>query len=95
MALYHFHVSQVSRGKGQSCLASDAYITGTRLIDDYYGDVHDYTKKHGVLFTELLLPDYAPERLHDREVLFNELEVIEKHPKAQLCYSFDFSLQNE
>ena len=95
MALYHFHVSQVSRGKGQSCLASDAYITGTRLIDDYYGDVHDYTKKQGVLFTELLLPDYAPERLHDREVLFNELEVIEKHPKAQLCYSFDFSLQNE
>ena len=95
MALYHFHVTQVSRGKGQSCVAADAYITGTRLRDDYYGKFHDYTKKEGVLFTELLLPDYVPERLKDREVLFNELEKIEKHPKAQLCYNFNFALQNE
>ncbi len=95
MALYHFHVTQVSRGKGQSCVASDAYITGLRLRDDYYGKFHDYTKKEGVLFTELLLPDYAPERLKDREVLFNEIEKNEKHPKAQLCYNFNFVLQNE
>ncbi|QFJ53534.1 MobQ family relaxase [Pseudobutyrivibrio xylanivorans] len=95
MALYHFHVTQVSRGKGQSATATDAYITGERIHDDYYGKIHDYTKKEGVLFKELLLPDYAPERLRDRETLFNEIERIEKHPKAQLCYNFNFALQNE
>jgi len=41
------------------------------------------------------LPPHAPERLKDRETLWNEVEKIEKHPKAQLAYSFDIALQNE
>ena len=95
MALYHFNVTQVSRGKGQSSDASASYISGEKLYDKYYGKSHDYTHKEGVLYTEVLLPEYAPERLKDRETLWNEVEEIEKHPKAQLCYSFNFALQNE
>ena len=38
---------------------------------------------------------HAPERFKDRETLWNEIEKIEKHPKAQLAYSFDIALQNE
>lgn len=95
MAMYHFNVTQVSRGKGQSCVASAAYISGEKLRDDYYGKTHDYTRKGGVLYSEILLPEYAPERLGDRTTLWNELEKIEKHPKAQLCYNFNFALQNE
>ena len=94
MALYHFNVTQVSRGKGQSSVASASYISGEKLYDKYYGKTHDYTHKEGVLYTEVLLPEYAPERLKDRETLWNEVEEIEKHPKAQLCYSFNFALQN-
>lgn len=95
MAMYHFNVTQVSRGKGQSSVASASYISGERIRDDYYGKTHDYTKKGGVLYSEILLPDYAPERLKDRETLWNEVEKTEKHPKAQLCYNFNFALQNE
>ena len=95
MSLYHFNVKQVSRGKGGCAVASAAYISGEKIQDDYYGKMHDYTKKGGVIHSEIMLPDNAPERFNDRKTLWNEVERIEKHPKAQLCYNFNFSLQNE
>lgn len=95
MALYHFSVKQVSRGKGQTVVNSAAYISGQKLYNDYYGQTHDYTKKSGVVFTEILTPEYVPERLSDRETLWNEVEQIEKSKRAQLAYSFDIALQNE
>ena len=95
MALYHFSVKQVSRGKGQTVVNSAAYISGQKLYNDYYGQVHDYTKKSGVMFTEILKPDYVPERLSDRETLWNEVERAEKGKRAQHAYSFDIALQNE
>ena len=52
MALYHFSVKQVSRGKGQTVVNSAAYISGQKLYNDYYGQTHDYTKKSGVIFTQ-------------------------------------------
>ena len=33
MALYHFSVRHVSRGKGQMVVASAAYISGQRIFD--------------------------------------------------------------
>ena len=95
MALYHFSVKQVSRGKGQTVVNSAAYISGQKLYNDYYGQTHDYTKKSGVVFTEILTPEYVPERLSDRETLWNEVEQTEKSKRAQLAYSFDIALQNE
>ena len=95
MALYHFSVKQVSRGKGQTVVNSAAYISGQKLYNDYYGQTHDYTKKSGVVFAEILTPEYVPERLTDRETLWNEVEKVEKSKRAQLAYSFDIALQNE
>ena len=74
---------------------SAAYISGQKLYNDYYGQTHDYTKKSGVVFTEILTPEYVPERLTDREILWNEVEKVEKSKRAQLAYSFDIALQNE
>lgn len=48
-----------------------------------------------MICSEILLPPHAPERFFDRETLWNEVEKIEQHPKAQLAYSFDIALQNE
>ncbi len=95
MALYHFHVSQVRRSAGQSSVAAAAYRAGERLEDHYYGDVADYTAKGGVICTEIMAPDYVPEFFYNREFLWNSVEEVEHHPKAQLAYSFDFALQNE
>ena len=95
MALYHFHVSRVLRSRGQSSVEAAAYRAGERLEDSYYGKIADYTAKGGVICSEILTPDYVPESFHNREYLWNAVEETEKHPKAQLAYSFDFALQNE
>ena len=51
MALYHFHVSRVSRGAGQSAVASAAYRAGEELEDEYYGEIADYTNKGAFLLS--------------------------------------------
>ena len=42
-----------------------------------------------------MLPPHAPEIYLDRATLWNAVESCEKHPKAQLAYSFDIAMQNE
>lgn len=43
----------------------------------------------------IMLPPHAPEIYLDRATLWNAVENCEKHPKAQLAYSFDIAMQNE
>lgn len=95
MGCYHFHLNQLSRGKGQSAIASAAYRAGEKLKCTYYGEVSDYTRKGGVVLAEIHLPKHAPDRLKDRETLWNEVEWIEGNKKAQLAHSFDIALMNE
>lgn len=95
MGCYHFHLNQLSRGKGQSAIASAAYRAGTKLECTYYGEVSDYMRKGGVVLAEIHLPKQAPKRFKDRETLWNEVEWIEGNKKAQLAHSFDIALMNE
>ncbi len=95
MGCYHFHLNQLSRGKGQSAIASAAYRAGTKMECSYYGEVSDYTRKGGVVLAEIHLPKQAPERFKDRETLWNEVEWIEGNKKAQLAHSYDIALMNE
>lgn len=95
MATYHFHLGHISRGKGQSAVSASAYRASERLYDDYYGEVADYTAKGGVVYTEIMTPDFVPESFHDRATLWSTVESVEKHPKAQLAYSFDIALMTE
>ena len=95
MALYHFHADLIRRSKGQAAVAAAAYRAGEKLHDEYYGEDADYTRKGGVVYTEILLPPQAPAKYKDRETLWNSVEKAEKHPKAQLAYSYDIALQNE
>ncbi len=95
MADYHFHVTQIKRSKGQSAVACAAYRSGEKLYSDYYGEVSDYTRKQGIIHSEILLPAHVPPEYSDRQTLWNSVEKAELHPKAQLAYSFDIALQNE
>ena len=95
MALFHFHATQIKRSAGQSAIASAAYRAGEKLHSEYYGEDSDYTKKGGVIHSEIILPSHAPPEYADRQTLWNAVEKIEQHPKAQLAYSFDIALQNE
>ena len=95
IALYHFHVTQIKRSAGQSAIASAAYRSGEKLHSEYYGEDSDYTRKGGVICSEILLPPHAPPEYTDREILWNAVEKVERGKKAQLAYSFDIALQNE
>lgn len=95
MALYHFHVGQVKRSAGQSVIESATYRAGERLYSERYGEYSDYTRKGGVVYTEILLPSHAPCEYADRQTLWNAVEAAERGKNAQLAYSFDIALQNE
>ena len=72
-----------------------AYRAGERLYSEYYGLVSDYTRKGGVVYSEILLPPHAPREYADRQTLWNAVEDAERNKNAQLAYSFDIALQNE
>ena len=88
-------MTQIKRSAGQSAVAAAAYRAGEKLHSEYYGEDSDYTRKGGVICSEILLPSHAPPEYTDRETLWNAVEKVERGKKAQLAYSFDIALQNE
>ena len=63
MNYFHLEAKVVSRGAGRSVIAAAAYASCSRLYNDYDGLTHDYTRKHGCLYSEVFLPQYAPEEM--------------------------------
>lgn len=95
MAIYHFSGSVISRSQGRSAVACAAYRCAERLMDERYGKTHNYTHKQDVAYTEILLPENAPDFLRDRERLWNAVEACEKRKDAQLAREFNFALPRE
>ena len=88
-------MTQIKRSAGQSAVAAAAYRAGEKLHSEYYGEDSDYTRKGGVICSDILLPSHAPPEYADRQTLWNAVEKAERGKKAQLAYSFDIALQNE
>jgi ATP-dependent exoDNAse (exonuclease V) alpha subunit len=88
-------VKNYSRGKGYAVLSAAAYRCGKRLNDRYYGKIHDYTHKRGIVHSQILLPSTAPEEYSDRETLWNEVERAEKRCNARLAKEVRLALPNE
>jgi Ti-type conjugative transfer relaxase TraA len=95
MAIYHFSAKVVSRANGSSAVASAAYRSASELHDDRLGRNHDFSNKAGVIHSEVMLPEGAPERLNDRTTLWNEVEGAEKRKDAQLAREVEFSIPRE
>jgi Ti-type conjugative transfer relaxase TraA len=95
MAIYHFSVKVISRASGRSAVAAAAYRSADRLHDERLDRDHDFTNKSGVVHSEMLLPEGAPERLSDRERLWNDVEAFEKRKDAQLAREVEFAIPRE
>lgn len=95
VAIYHFSAKVISRSTGRSAVAAAAYRSASRLFDERTEQAFDYSRKSGVLHSEILLPDGAPERWSNRPVLWNEVEWGEKRKDAQLCREIEFALPRE
>ncbi len=95
VAIYHLSAKVISRSTGRSAVAAAAYRSASRLYDDRTAQAFDYTRKTGVLHSEILLPEDAPERWSDRAVLWNAVEQGEKRRDAQLAREIEFALPRE
>lgn len=95
MADYRLSAQVISRGKGQSSIASAAYRAAARLHDERTGETHDYTRKQGVVYSAVLTPDNAPEWMRDRAQLWAAVEAAEKRRDAQLAREVQLSLPHE
>ena len=82
----------VSRGAGRSAVAASAYLSCSRMYNDYDGIQHDYTRKHGLAYQEVLLPPMAPPEWRDREKLWNAVEQAEKTKDSRLAREFVVAL---
>ena len=78
----------VSRGTGRSAVAASAYLSCTNILNDYDGVRHDYTRKKGLVWREVFLPEYAPPEWKDRGVLWNAVEENEKTKDSRLAREF-------
>ena len=83
MSIYRCSIKIISRAGGRSAVASAAYRSGEKLYKT--GLTHDFTNKGGVIMSEIMLPENAPERFLDRECLWNEVQKIEKRSDAQFA----------
>src|SRR5881409_2546526 len=95
MAIYHLHIKVIGRKCGSSAVASAAYRSGSRLRDERLDRSHDFSTKRGVVHSEVMLPDNAPEAWSDRERLWNDVEAFEVRKDAQLAREVEFALPRE
>lgn len=95
MAIYHLHVKVIGRKAGSSAVASAAYRSASRMRDERIDRVQDFSAKRGVVHSEVLLPDGAPEHLGDRERLWNDVEAFEVRKDAQLAREVEFAIPRE
>lgn len=95
MAVYRFSATIIKRSAGRSATGAAAYRAAERIVDDRTGLDHDYRRKQGVLYSEILTPGHAPEWMKDRAALWNAVETGERRKDAQLAREVQLSLPHE
>ena len=98
MAIYHLSASIVKRSAGRSVTAAAAYRAAAKIEDITTGLVHDYTRKKGVDYSEILSPistSLGNEWLTDRQELWNKIEEVERRKDAQLAREITLAIPRE
>ena len=95
MAIHHVSATVINRAGGRSSVAAAAYRTAGRLRDDRQGLEHDYSRKGGVVHSEMMAPENAPDWMRDRDQLWNAVEAVEKRRDAQLAREIEVALPRE
>ena len=95
MAIFHLSVKSISRRDGRSAVAAAAYRAAERITDDREGVTHDYTRKQGILWSEIIAPEDAPEWAFDRTKLWNAAEAAERRKDAKVAREWEIALPAE
>lgn len=97
MAIFIASTKSISRSNGQSAVASASYRAGVELEDKRYGKTHDYSKKHGVMSADIILPTaLADAKVSiERSELWNKAEAAEKRKDARVAREWLINLPHE
>ena len=95
VAIYHFSAQIISRRTGRSSTAAAAYRAGEIVLDENTGEVHDYTRKRGVIRTEIIAPRGSPAWVFDRSQLWSRVELGENRKDSQVCREIEISIPHE
>ena len=95
MSIFHCSVKIIGRSGGRSACSAAAYRSGEKIIDEETGITHDYTRKGGIAYSEILLCKHAPSEYADRGELWNAVEAVEKQGNAQLAREIEVALPSE
>ena len=95
MAIYHLEAKVISRGAGRSAVAAAAYMSCSQILNDYDGVQHEYTRKQGLVWQQIFLPQHASQEWQNRSVLWNAVEENEKAKDSRLAREFVVALPIE
>lgn len=103
MAIYHVHSQILSKKRCCSVIAAAAYRSASKLVEYSFDKetkeitekVWDYTRKKGLVYSEIFAPALAATWMYDREELWNKIQLVEKRKDAQLAREFDIALPIE
>jgi len=82
MATFSTHIKTIAKSKGHSAVAAAAYRAGEKITELETGEIHDYTKRTGVIYETIITPREVdpPEWATNRAELWNA--VHEKNTKS-------------
>ena len=107
MAIYHLSMKPISRASGRSAVAAAAYRAAERLTNERDGITHDFTRRSGVEYAEIVLPgDIIAEDgsviqgqgsawARERSTLWNAVEASEKRKDARVAREIEVALPVE
>lgn len=95
MAIYHFSTKVISRSTGRTAVGAAAYMSCSAMTSEYDGIHHDYTRKSGLGYAQVFVPDNAPREWLNREKLWNAVEQAETSKDSRLARQFIMALPVE
>jgi len=95
VALYLLSIKPISRNQGRSSVEASAYRSGEKLYDERKDVIFDFTRKKGILHTEILLPENAPLEFSNRQTLWNAAEHAEKRRDSRTAREIVLALPRE
>lgn len=95
MAIYHCSIKVGSRGAGASACGAAAYRAADKVRDHETGLTHDFSRKSGVVYDEIMLCKNAPEEFRDRETLWNSAQAAERQINGQYYREIEVALPVE
>jgi Ti-type conjugative transfer relaxase TraA len=96
LAIYHLSMKPIARSSGRSAVASSAYRSGECLTNERDGLTHDFTRRHGVEHSEIVIPQgVEAEWAKDRSALWNAAEQAENRKDARVAREFEIALPHE